>query len=137
MRCWRTSQRGRVSHLDAVKFPSWISVRRDVPRDLFFHACVCEYAHTHLERLRRPKQMIGAILLSIRFSMMSRTVFAMLERKPHYLLVAFLVVLVALNVWRLEEWGVQAFTCICRSDHANNAFRFRLRPTRRRLLYPA
>jgi hypothetical protein len=35
-----------------VKFPSWISVRRDVPRDLFFHACVCEYAHTHLERLR-------------------------------------------------------------------------------------
>ncbi len=35
-----------------VKFPAWISVRRDVPRDLFFHACVCEYAHTHLERLR-------------------------------------------------------------------------------------
>jgi hypothetical protein len=35
-----------------VKFPSWISVRRDVARDLFFHACVCEYAHTHLERLR-------------------------------------------------------------------------------------
>ena len=34
-----------------VKFPAWISVRRDVPRDLFFHACVCEYAHTHLERL--------------------------------------------------------------------------------------
>jgi Family of unknown function (DUF6999) len=35
-----------------VKFPAWISVRRDVPRELFFHACVCEYAHTHLERLR-------------------------------------------------------------------------------------
>src|SRR5262245_42007315 len=35
-----------------VKFPAWISVRRDVPRDLFFHACVCEYAHTQLQRLR-------------------------------------------------------------------------------------
>ena len=35
-----------------VKFPAWISVGRDVPRELFFHACVCEYAHTHLERLR-------------------------------------------------------------------------------------
>ena len=33
----------------------------------------------------------------------------MLERKPHYLLVAFLVVLVGLNVWRLEQWDVQAF----------------------------
>jgi hypothetical protein len=39
-----------------VKFPAWISVGRDVPRELFFHACVCEYAHTHLERLRdRPQ----------------------------------------------------------------------------------
>ncbi len=34
-----------------VKFPSWISVRREVPKELFFHACVCEYAHTHLERI--------------------------------------------------------------------------------------
>jgi hypothetical protein len=34
-----------------VKFPSWISVRRDVPRDLFFHACVVEYAHTRLEQI--------------------------------------------------------------------------------------
>ena len=33
----------------------------------------------------------------------------MLERKPHCLLVAFLVVLVGLNVWRLERWDVQAF----------------------------
>ena len=30
----------------------------------------------------------------------------MLERKPHVLLVAFLVGLVALNAWRLEAWGV-------------------------------
>ena len=35
-----------------VKFPAWISVRRDVARDLFFHAAVTEYAHTWLERLR-------------------------------------------------------------------------------------
>lgn len=30
----------------------------------------------------------------------------MLERKPHILLVAFLVVLAAMNVWRLHAWGV-------------------------------
>jgi hypothetical protein len=35
-----------------VKFPAWISVRRDVARELFFHAVVTEYAHTWLERLR-------------------------------------------------------------------------------------
>lgn len=35
-----------------VKFPAWISVRRDVARDLFFHAAVTEYAHTWLEKLR-------------------------------------------------------------------------------------
>jgi hypothetical protein len=34
---------------------------------------------------------------------------SMLERKPHYLLVAFLVLLVGLNVWRLEQWGVEGF----------------------------
>lgn len=34
------------------RFPAWISVRRDVPRELFWHACVCEYAHTHLEHIR-------------------------------------------------------------------------------------
>lgn len=34
-----------------LKFPAWISVRRDVPRDLYWHAIVCEYAHTHLRRL--------------------------------------------------------------------------------------
>ena len=33
----------------------------------------------------------------------------MLERKPHYLLVAFLVSLVGLNVWRLDQWGVEGF----------------------------
>ena len=35
-----------------VKFPAWVSVRRDVARDLFWHAAVCEYAHTTLERMR-------------------------------------------------------------------------------------
>jgi len=35
-----------------VKFPAWISVRRDVARDLFFHAAVTEYAHTWIEKLR-------------------------------------------------------------------------------------
>jgi hypothetical protein len=30
----------------------------------------------------------------------------MLERKPHLLLIAFLVVLVAMNAWRLHAWGV-------------------------------
>ncbi len=34
------------------KFPAWISVRRDVAQELFWHACVSEYAHTHLERIR-------------------------------------------------------------------------------------
>ena len=29
----------------------------------------------------------------------------MLERKPHYLLVAFLILLVGLNLGRLEQWG--------------------------------
>ena len=33
----------------------------------------------------------------------------MLERKPHYLLVGFLVLLVGLNFWRLEQWGVEGF----------------------------
>jgi len=33
----------------------------------------------------------------------------MLERRPHLLLVAFLAVLVALNVWRLQAWGVEGF----------------------------
>jgi hypothetical protein len=33
------------------KFPAWISVARDVPKELFWHAAVTEYAHTHLERL--------------------------------------------------------------------------------------
>lgn len=35
-----------------VKFPAWISVRRDVARDLFWHAAVTEYAHTTLEAIR-------------------------------------------------------------------------------------
>ena len=35
-----------------TKFPSWISVARDVPKELLWHATVTEYAHTHLERIR-------------------------------------------------------------------------------------
>lgn len=35
-----------------LKFPSYVSVNRDVPKELYFHACVCEYAHTYLERIR-------------------------------------------------------------------------------------
>ena len=31
----------------------------------------------------------------------------MLERKPHVLLRLFLAALVALNVWRLDAWGVE------------------------------
>ena len=34
-----------------LKFPMWVSVNRDVPRDLYWHAIVNEYAHTHLRRL--------------------------------------------------------------------------------------
>src|SRR5262245_42806969 len=33
----------------------------------------------------------------------------MLERKPHYLLLAFLASVVALNVWRLDQWGSGEF----------------------------
>lgn len=32
----------------------------------------------------------------------------MLERRPHLLLVAFLVALTALNAWRLETWNLDA-----------------------------
>jgi hypothetical protein len=31
-----------------LKFPIWLKTLRDVPRDLYFHAAVNEYAHTHL-----------------------------------------------------------------------------------------
>ena len=34
---------------------------------------------------------------------------SMLERKPHVFLVAFLVSLVGLNVWRLGQWGSEEF----------------------------
>jgi hypothetical protein len=33
----------------------------------------------------------------------------MLERRPHLLLVAFLVALTALNVWRLDQWTLDSF----------------------------
>jgi hypothetical protein len=39
-----------------LKFPLWISVRRDVPKELFWHAVVCEYAHTRLEQLRAEQE---------------------------------------------------------------------------------
>lgn len=35
-----------------TKFPMWISVRRDVPKELFWHAAVSEYCHSHLCTLR-------------------------------------------------------------------------------------
>jgi hypothetical protein len=34
------------------RFPMWISVRRDVPKELLWHAAVTEYAHTYLCLLR-------------------------------------------------------------------------------------
>jgi hypothetical protein len=34
------------------KFPMWISVRRDVPKELLWHAAVTEYAHGTLCRMR-------------------------------------------------------------------------------------
>jgi hypothetical protein len=37
------------------KFPMWISVRRDVPKELLWHAAVTEYAHTHLASLRTTR----------------------------------------------------------------------------------
>lgn len=33
----------------------------------------------------------------------------MIEHKPHLLLVAFLAAIVALNAWRIEEWGADGF----------------------------
>lgn len=35
------------------KFSMWVSVARDVPHELYLHASVCEYAHTHLASLAR------------------------------------------------------------------------------------
>jgi hypothetical protein len=35
-----------------IKFPVWRSIRRDVPRDLFWHAVVNEYAYTRLIQTR-------------------------------------------------------------------------------------
>lgn len=34
-----------------TKFPMWVSVARDVPKELYLHAAVCEYAHTHLRAI--------------------------------------------------------------------------------------
>ena len=39
-----------------VSVPAWIGGSRDVPRELFWHAAVCEYAHTRLEQLRRERR---------------------------------------------------------------------------------
>jgi hypothetical protein len=40
-----------------VPVPAWIAGFRDVPRELFWHAAVCEYAHTRLEQLARERRM--------------------------------------------------------------------------------
>ena len=34
-----------------TKFSMWVSVARDVPKELYLHASVCEYAHTYLASL--------------------------------------------------------------------------------------
>jgi hypothetical protein len=39
-----------------VPVPAWIGGCRDVPRELFWHAAVCEYAHTRLEQLSRERR---------------------------------------------------------------------------------
>jgi hypothetical protein len=40
-----------------VLVPPWIAGARDVPRELFWHAAVCEYAHTRLEQLSRERRV--------------------------------------------------------------------------------
>ena len=40
-----------------VHVPAWIAGCRDVPRELFWHAAVCEYAHTRLEQLYRERSV--------------------------------------------------------------------------------
>jgi hypothetical protein len=39
-----------------VPVPAWIGGSRDVPRELFWHAAVCEHAHTRLEQLARERR---------------------------------------------------------------------------------
>jgi hypothetical protein len=43
-----------------VPVPTGIAGCRDVPRELFSHAAVCEYAHTRLEQLRRERSVENA-----------------------------------------------------------------------------
>ncbi len=43
-----------------VPVPAWIAGCRDVPRELFWHAAVCEYAHTRLEQLCRERRVENA-----------------------------------------------------------------------------
>jgi hypothetical protein len=43
-----------------VQVPGWIGGSRDVPRELFWHAAVCEYAHTRLEQLARERRWENA-----------------------------------------------------------------------------
>jgi len=40
-----------------VPVPAWIAGCRDVPRELFWHAALCEYAHTRLEQLSRERRV--------------------------------------------------------------------------------
>jgi hypothetical protein len=49
-----------------IRVPAWI-VGRDVPRELFWHAAVCEYAHTRLERLEldRRTENVGRLATTI------------------------------------------------------------------------
>lgn len=43
-----------------VPAPAGMAGLRDVPGELFWHAAVCEYAHTRLERLRRQRPLENA-----------------------------------------------------------------------------
>jgi hypothetical protein len=38
-----------------IRVRPWIAGCRDVPRELFWHAAVCEYAHARLEQVRRDR----------------------------------------------------------------------------------
>jgi hypothetical protein len=50
-----------------VDVPQWINGSRDVPRELFWHAAVCEYAHTRLEQLARERRGQNAERLAARW----------------------------------------------------------------------
>ena len=52
-----------------VPVPTGIAGCRDVPRELFWHAAVCEYAHTRLEQLSRERRVENAERLAATIGM--------------------------------------------------------------------